>query len=553
MTPEQHATGASPIQDSPDASGLDRRHFMVLGAGGLLAAVLGNAHPAAAQSAQRRGTLVIALDISDALGLDPVRVFQYSNPLPTHAAYDSVVTFDPNDSVNLKPALATEWNYLPDGKTVRLKLRTDVKFASGKPMTAEDVRFSFARQLNIKDQPWQYISHVSEVNVVDPHTVDIVLKDPTLPLMTIIASPPFGVLEKEVVVANGGTDAADAKEKDKASDWLNQNSAGSGPYRITGWQRNQQIQMVRNPHHWRGAPGYDRVLIRHMSESAAQLLAIQRGDVDVAFNLIPEQIATLKGDANIGVMGMTSLDFIYMAVAEAPSNPALQNKLARQAIGYAIDYDGIIRNLIGGNAVRPVSFLPVGVNGSTEALTKEIGFREDLAKSKKLLSDAGMPDGFRFQLAYGNASIAGVGYQTLAQKLQADLARVGIHADLAPMDQVNMRTMFLGGKAEGVLTFWNPPAPENWLWSSATINRVAGRVHWNVPPDVRKLVADAGAERDLAKAAELYKQYQVAMVDAAHHFVMIQPVYQVAVRKNVAGLQLTAAGWMAELGGAKPT
>ncbi len=546
-----------PLEQQPaPGTAVARRGLLALGAGGLLGAVLGavltGAHPAAAQNAQRRGTLVLALDISDSLSLDPVRVYQYSNPLPAHMSYDSLVTFDPGDSVNLKPALATEWTYLPDGKTIRLKLRTDAQFASGKPMTAEDVRFSFTRQLNIKDQPWQYISHVSEVNVVDPHTVDIVLKDPSLPLMTIIAAPAFGIMEKEQVVANGGTDAPDAKEKDKATEWLDQHSAGTGPYRLTGWQRNQQIQLARNPHYWKSAPGYERVLIRHMSESAAQLLALQRGDVDIAFNLIPEQIATLKNDPNIGVMGMTSLDFIYLAVAEAPSNPALQNKLARQAIGYAIDYDGIIRNLIGGNAVRPVSFLPVGVNGSTEALTREIGFREDLAKSRKLLADAGMPDGFRFQLAYGNAAIAGISYQTLAQKLQSDLARVGIRAELAPMDQVNMRTMYLGGKAEGVLTFWNPPAPENWLWSSATVNRVAGRVHWNVPPEVRKLVADAGAERDLGKAAALYRQYQVAMVDAAHHFVMIQPVYQVAVRKSVSGLQLTAAGWMAEPGGAKP-
>ena len=74
-----------------------RRGLMVLGAGGLLAAVLQSARPAAAQSAQRRGTLVIALDISDATGLDPVRVYQYSNPLPTHAAYDGMVTFDPGD------------------------------------------------------------------------------------------------------------------------------------------------------------------------------------------------------------------------------------------------------------------------------------------------------------------------------------------------------------------------------------------------------------------------------------------------------------------------
>ncbi|MBN8898162.1 MAG: ABC transporter substrate-binding protein, partial [Rhodospirillales bacterium] len=157
--------------------------------------------------------------------------------------------------------------------------------------------------------------------------------------------------------------------------------------------------MVKNPHYWEGPPGYERVLIRQMSESAAQLLAIQRGDVDVAFNLIPEQIATLKDDPNIRVAGMTSLDFVYMAVAAAPSNPALQNKYARQAIGYAIDYDGIINNLAGGKATRPVTFLPVGVNGSTAELTKEIGFKEDLAKSKELLAKAGLPNGFKFQLA----------------------------------------------------------------------------------------------------------------------------------------------------------
>jgi peptide/nickel transport system substrate-binding protein len=532
-------------------AGFGRRPF-IAGTAGLLGSVLAQARPAAAQSAARRGTLVIGLDISDTLSLDPPRVFQYSNPLPTHAAYEGLVTFDPGDSINLKPALATEWSYQPDGKTIRMTLREGVKFASGNPVTAEDVRFTFARVLNIKEQTQQYIAHLGEVKVVDPRTVDFVLTDSSLPILSIIATPAFGIQEKTLVMANGGTDAADAKDKDKATAWLDNNSAGAGPYRLTGWQRNQQIQMARNPHYWRGAPGYERVLIRHMSESAAQLLALQRGDIDVAFNLIPEQIDSIRNDPNIQIMGATSLDFVYMAVVEAPGNPALQNKLARQAIGYAIDYDGIIKNLAGGHAVRPVSFLPVGMNGSTEQLTKDIGFNQNLEKAKKLLAEAGMPNGFKFQLAYGNAAIAGVTYQNLAQKIQADLARVGITAELAPMDQVNLRTAYLGGKAEAVLTFWNPPAPENWLWSSATINRVAGRVHWKVPEDVRKLVADAGAERDLAKGAALYRKYQEAMIDSANHMVLIQPVYQVAVRKSVAGFTLTPAGWMAELGAARP-
>jgi peptide/nickel transport system substrate-binding protein len=527
------------------------RRAVMAGSAGLLGTVLAGAQPAGAQSAARRGTLVIGLDISDATSLDPVRVAQYSNPLPTHAAYDSLVTFTPGDYVNVKPCIATEWAYQPDGKTVRFKLRQDVTFASGKKMTATDVAFSFQRVLNVKDQPAQYIAQVDHVSVVDDYTVDIVMGDPAAPLLTIIAAPVFVVQEKALLAEHGGTDAPDAKTTDTATDWLNNNSAGTGPYRLTGWQRNQQIQMVKNPHYWGGTPGYDRVLIRHMSESAAQLLALQRGDIDVAFNLIPEQIATLKEDPNVTVMEATSLDFIYMAVVEAPGNPALQKKAARQAIGYAIDYDGIIKNLIGGHALRPVSFLPVGVNGSTEALTKEIGFHEDLARSKKLLAEAGLPDGFSFQLAYGNAAIAGVQYANLAQKIQSDLARVGIKVLLTPMDQLNMRTMFLGGKLEAALTFWNPPAPENWLWSGATINRVAGRVHWTVPPDVRKLVGDAAAERDLTKSAALYKKYQEVMVDQANHFVMIQPIYQIGVRKSVQGLRLTAAGWMAELSGAK--
>jgi peptide/nickel transport system substrate-binding protein len=360
--------------DQPNMFSLGRRSF-VLGTAGLLGTVLADAKPAAAQSAARKSSLVIGLDISDAISLDPARVAQYSNPLPCHAAYESLVTYAPGEYVTPKPAIATEWAWQQDGKTLRFKLRQGVKFPSGKTITAEDVAFSFMRVINLKDQPQQYIAHVDKLVVVDEHTVDMVMKDPTQPILSIIAAPEFIVMEKAVAIQHGATDAADAKDKDIATNWLNENSCGSGAYRLTGWQRNQQIQMVANPNYHGGKPGYERVLIRHMSESAAQLLALERGDIDIAFNLIPEQIAALKTNKDIEVVGATSLDFIYMAVAASPDNPALQNKKARQAIGYAIDYDGIINNLIGGHATRPVSFLPVGVVGSTEALTKEIGFR----------------------------------------------------------------------------------------------------------------------------------------------------------------------------------
>jgi peptide/nickel transport system substrate-binding protein len=527
-----------------------RRAFLIATAVGAVLAAL----PSVSDAAAPRNTLVIGLDTSDTITLDPARMSQYTPPMTLKAAYETLVTMDPGDYVNVKPQLATKWERTPDGKGYRFTLRDGVKFASGAVMTADDVKFSLDRVLNLKDQPAQYIAHVDRIEIVDPKTVDVILKDPSQPVLTILAAPAFSIYEKKIVAQHGGISDASAKDADKATQWLDQNSAGTGPYKVSGWERNATIQLVKNPNYWRGQPGFERVVIRHISDSAAQLLAVRRGDVDVAFNLIPEQTATLKDNPDITVQREPSLDFVYMAVTqEAEFNPALAKKQARQAIGYAIDYGGIRDALVGGAAIRPVSFLPVGTNGSTEQLTREIGFRQDLDKAKQLLAAAGLSDGFSFDLAYGNASIVGVSYQLLAQKIQSDLARVGIKANLNPMDQVNLRTQYTTNKATGgVLTFWNPPAVENQLWASATVERVARRVHWQPPQELKDLVNRAAAETDQQKQAQLWRQYQEAMVDNANLIILFQPIYQVAVRKRVAGFQLTGAGWMADFSAAKP-
>ena len=531
-----------------DTSGwMDRRELAkLLGIGGA-AIVAGLPERVFAQS--KKNTLVIGIDISDTTTLDPARQGQYTPPMTLVAAYDPLVTMAPGNYIDLKPALATKWEKTPDGKGWRFTLREGVKFATGTPMTAEDVKWSLDRVLYLGDQPSQYISNIDHIAIVDPKTVDVVLKDPTQPILTILAAPGFVVYDRKLLEEHGGDGSTDAKTKDKATTWLNENSAGAGAYKLVRWERNAQIQLVRNEHYWRGKPPFERVVIRHIADSAAQLLAIRRGDVDIAFNLIPEQIATLKSDPKVRLEGLTSLDFVYMAVTqEAEFNKALAVKEARQAIGYAIDYDGIINSLLGGAALRPASFLPIGVAGSTKEIAKEIGFHQDLDKAKALLQKAGLADGFEFEISYGNAAIAGVNYQTLAQKIQGDLARVNIRAKLAPMDQVNLRTSYTGAKSQGgVLTFWNPPAVENLLWAAATVERVAKRVHWTPPDDLVKLVHQAAGETDAKKQSDLWVEYQKRMVDQANFLILFQPVYQIAVRDTLAKLPLTAAGWQLDM------
>jgi peptide/nickel transport system substrate-binding protein len=498
-------------------------------------------------------TLVLGVDISDTRTFDPARQFEYSAPITMKAAYETLVTVSPGDYATVKPLLAESWKLVDGGKAWEFKLRKGVKFASGNPLTATDVKFSFERLANLKDQPGDMAENLGSIEVVDPETVRIAMADKTQPLLTLFTSVTYAVYDSKSVMAQGGTSAKDAEKADKATTWLDAHSAGSGPYVLTGWTRNQEIVLERNKHYWRAPAAFEKVVLRHIADGAAQVLAVRRGDIDAALNLSPDQLDSLAKDANLRIVSGSSLDYMYMTLTSSPEmNAALGKKAARQAVAHAIDYDGIIKGLMGGHAIRPATFIPIGLGGSTEALTKEIGYRQDLAKAKKLLAEAGVPNGFSFKISYGKASIAGTSYDLVAQKIQSDLARVGITAELDPMDQATLRTAYKEGKTQSVLTFWNPDAMEPYLWAQPSIGRVSKRIHWTPPKDIVELVNRAGEEADPKKAAALYREYQKMLIDLANYIMLIQPVYRVATSKAITGYQLTAAGWQVDLYDVKP-
>src|SRR5258707_4599647 len=188
---------------------IDRRRLMqLLGAGGgAIAAGL----PGRVFAQARKNTLVLGIDISDAITIELARLAQYTSPMTVSAAYDSLVTMKPGEYINVAPSLATKWARTPDGKGWRFTLRDGVKLSTGNVMTVEDVKWSFDRVINLGDQPSQYIAHVDRVEIVDQSTVDIILNLPAEPLLSIIAAPEFVVLERKVAEANGATAAKYAK------------------------------------------------------------------------------------------------------------------------------------------------------------------------------------------------------------------------------------------------------------------------------------------------------------------------------------------------------
>jgi peptide/nickel transport system substrate-binding protein len=533
-----------------DTIGRGRSGTIVVGAIVLLLGILGGTQAAAGA----KTVLVLGTDISDTNSLDPQRQFVYSAPITEHAIYETLVTMTPGNYTEVKPLLATKWETVDGGGALVFHLRPNVKFVTGNPLTAEDVKFTFERLKYLKDDASALAENIARVEVVDPVTVKVVLADKTQPLLPFLIAPNFGIVDSKVVKEQGGLSTPDADKNDKATGYLDQRSVGTGPYMLTKWSRSTEIELVRNPTYWRQPAAFERVLIRHIPDSATQVLQLKRGDIDAALNLTFDQVTAFRGTAGISVAKGQSLDFMYVALTSAAAlSQPLSNKLARQALMYAVDYDGIIKGLLGGDAVRPASFIPIGLGGSTPELTREIGYRQDLDKARALLAQAGYPNGFSFDLSYGSgADVGGVSYEVVAQKLQADLARVKIQANLKPMEQGNLRTAYRKGDLAATITFWNPDAMDPSLWADPTVQRVAKRVRWEPDAAAVALAKQAAGEPTPPKREALYVQFQKLLADQANLCVLFQPVYSHGIRDSITGYQLTAAGWQVDLYDIKP-
>ena len=200
-----------------------------------------------ARAQSRQETLIIARNIDDYTTNDPGRQYEFTGQMTNQSVYDTLVTVDAPDFTRIQPKLATKWDVSKDGTVYTFTLRPGVKFTSGNPLTASDVKFSFRRLKNLKDNPAFFLDAVKEMDVVDDRTLKVTLVGPDASFLAALAAPQCGVLDAKTVTAQGGTDADDAKEKDKATQWLNENSAGSGPYRLVAARKGEEIVLDRNP------------------------------------------------------------------------------------------------------------------------------------------------------------------------------------------------------------------------------------------------------------------------------------------------------------------
>ncbi len=490
-------------------------------------------------------TLVMAMDQSDMKTLDPGRQFEFAGEFINLNCYDTLVAHkSPTDLTTFVPLIATSWSISKDGKEYTFKLRKDVKFVSGNPLTAEDIRFSLMRLKNLKGNASWMMDPLKEVQVIDPYTVKTILNEPFGDWLPMLAGPNASILDSKEARAHGASDAPTADKDDKAEEWLNQNSAGSGPFVLTGWLRSTGITLERNPHYWRGPAQIAKVDIRDVASPSTQKLQVENGDVDVALNITPDIVATMRGEKNIKIVSGQSLDMMYMGLTVDPQiHPQLAKKEVRQAIRAAIDYDGILA-LTNNQAVRgPVPY-SVGLLGLSQADADRLDPRLDLAKAKALLAKAGVPNGFKFPLRYGTGpSPVGVPYEMVAQKIQADLKKVGIEVELLPDEFGVMMTKYRAKTEAAVIAYTTPDfvGPSDWV-GQMVLNTWAPRLHYDSPK--AKLLANQGnSEVNPKKRSELYQELMKLLLDEGPYVMLLQGKVQVVMRPNIQGYQYFPVGY----------
>ena len=282
-----------------------------------------------------------------------------SAPITIHATYETLVTMAAGDYETSTAAARHQMEQVDGGNAWLFHLRQGVKFHSGNPFTAVDVKFTLDRLKALKDNPAELAENIKSVSVVDIHTVKVTMVDKAQPLLNLLRLPDLRHHGFEGRARPWRQQRRRRRHQGQGERVAQPEPAGTGPYILTQWERNAQITLKQNPDYWRKPVAFERVVIKHFPESTSQVLAVKRGDIDAALNLTPPQLDGLKTDKSLKLIEGTSLDFVYMTLTgSADLNKDLAKKEARQAVAYGIDYDGLIKGLMKGYATRPPTFIP---------------------------------------------------------------------------------------------------------------------------------------------------------------------------------------------------
>ncbi len=383
----------------------------------------------AAAGLSQAATLRIA-GANDILTFDPHAQNHQTTLAYQQMVYEGLVRY--NEKFEVEPALATKWTFVTPTQ-LRFELRKGVKFHDGAPFTADDVVFSITRVMTPPSNLTSSAQSVKEVKKVDDFTVDLILKGPSPVVLREITEA--RIMNKAWAEKNNAAKAQDYKSKEES--FAARNTNGTGPYILEAWQPDTKTTLKKNAAWWDKPKGnIDNVVFTPIKAAATRSAALISGQVDLVVDPPVQDLERIKRDANIKIIegaenrtiffGFDQFRDELMGSNVKGKNP-LKDKRVRQALYQAVDMAAIERNVMRGLGKPTGTMVAPMVNG----WTKELGARAakyDVEGAKKLLADAGYPQGFELTLDCPNDRY--LNDEAICQAVTAMWTRIGVKTRL---------------------------------------------------------------------------------------------------------------------------
>jgi peptide/nickel transport system substrate-binding protein len=420
--------------------------------------------------------------------------------------YDGLLEYK-GDTAELAPALAQSWTVAPDGSSITLKLRPNVKFHDGSALDAETVKASIDRTVTMNRGGAFFLGALKQVDVVDPMTVKLVAKYASVSLL-------YGLPKVYI------TGKAHLSDPDHGAAYLAANDNGTGPYMLERWDKGQQIVLDRYPGYWKGwdGPHVSKVIERVVPDAGTQQLLLERGEAQmvilasIGITQDPKEEA-----AKPGIKMVTSKSYRVTVISMNTQKGPLKDVRVRQAVELAFDYAGM-RQIYKGYADPANDPLPKDFSAAYDSSL--VPFTQKLDAAKKLLADAGYPSGgFSLKFVYTSTEPQA---QLAALMIQQGLATLGVTVNIVSepfaTQVAEMVKLDTAPDMQATLTMTPRTADPGELLSTLYSSANAGLSYnyaWYKSKEVDDLLLQADQTFDDTKRMALYRQVTTKLMQDA--------------------------------------
>lgn len=462
----------------------------------------------------------------DSITLDPSQVLDGESAKVCDMIYDTLVQYR-DDTTDIEPALAESWDGSADGLTWTFRLREGILFHDGTPFDADAVVFSLSRPNALSGSIYE--EFISAITAIDAFTVQIKLKSPYAPFISTIAGTEFSIVSP-AAVAHFGED-------------IGHNPVGTGPFKFVQWDRNDQIVLDANEAHWSGKPVLDRLIFRSIPDNAMRLMELQMGNIHVMEFPNPDDLPLIQADPGFEVLSQLSLNVGYLAMNM--DKPPFDDLRVRLAINHAINKIEIVEHLYQGLGIPAKGPIPPTLWSYDDSI-EDYAYDPELAK--RLLADAGYPDGFETTLwalpvprPYIPDGAA------LAEIIQAELRNIGIEASIVTDDWGSYLERTENGEHDMAMLGWSAGGdPDNffyYLLSKTTAQKPALNIAFYRSDEMQAVLERARTSVFRDERIQLYQQAQAIFHRDVPWVPLAHAQRLLVIDRRVQNLRLAPVGW----------